>query len=355
MNREAFIQSIHTDVGKIGQDAKQGIELIINEAQKRNTPVNDLAYIFATAWWETARTMQPVREAFFVSKDMSKAEQWRKNNLHYFPYYGRGYVQLTWKHNYKKAGDHLGLNFVKNPDLVMDTQNAIEIMFTGMQEGWFTNKSLDDYIDEIEDSDNEDLNEYIQARKVINGKDKASTIAGIALKFERNLKKSDYEFTNTPLSDLLPNAKKSRFEEYISSVGLNHFKPYEFLTKGSQHTNENSPSYRLNTDPPEHLWENIRQTAQVLDALREKLGRSIVLTSVYRSPKYNNSIGGENNSLHMKFNAIDFAVIGSPVGPTEWAKPLREMRSANFFKGGIGVYSTFVHIDTRGVNADWVG
>jgi lysozyme len=57
----------------------------------------------------------------------------------------------------------------------------------------------------------------------------------------------------------------------------------------------------------------------------------------------------------VKFNAIDFIVRGSPVGPTEWANALRQMRSAGRFKGGIGTYPGFVHVDTRGSNADWNG
>ena len=177
MKREAFIQSIGVKLGKITQAAKAGCELVLDEAEKRDTPINDLAYIFATAWWETAKTMQPVREAFFVAKDADKAEQWRKRTLHYYPYYGRGYVQLTWKNNYKLAGDKLGHDFVSHPDLVMEPQNAIEIMFTGMQEGWFTGTALDDYIDDIDGPESKDLSEYIQARRVINGKDKAITIA----------------------------------------------------------------------------------------------------------------------------------------------------------------------------------
>lgn len=355
MKREEFYKSIAGNLGKLSQDNLDGLEVILGEAERRETPINDLAYMLATAWWETAKTMQPVREAFFVSKDPKKAEQWRKNNLHYYPYYGRGYVQLTWKRNYEKASKEIGLDFVADPDLAMVPEHATRIMFTGMREGWFTGRTLDDYIDEIDDPDSKELQEYVKARRIINGTDKDTTIAKIALHFEQTLGASGYEHSRTPLSQPAPSPKKSRFEERVASFGLRHFKPYEFLTKGSQHTNPNSPAYGRNTDPPEELWDRMRGTAQILDELRGKLNRPIVMTSVYRSADYNRSIGGETNSLHMQFNAIDFAVLGSPVGPTEWAKPLRDMRAASAFAGGIGVYSTFVHLDTRGHNADWVG
>src|SRR4051812_39864105 len=179
MKRDVFYQVASKTFGKLSQPVEDGLEVIFAEAERRNTPINDLAYILATTWWETAKTMQPVREAFYISKDESKAEQWRKKNLHYYPYYGRGYVQLTWKNNYKKVSDKLGQDFVGDPDLVMKPENAVNIMFTGMQEGWFTGKSLDDYIDDIEDPDSKDLQEYVKARKIINGNDKAETIAKI--------------------------------------------------------------------------------------------------------------------------------------------------------------------------------
>ena len=58
---------------------------------KARWPTAWCAYGLATAWWETNKTMQPVREAYWLS------EAWRKPNLRYYPHYGRGYVQLTWK------------------------------------------------------------------------------------------------------------------------------------------------------------------------------------------------------------------------------------------------------------------
>ena len=59
-----------------------------------------VAYVLATTEWETAHTFKPVKEAFWLS------ESWRKNHLHYYPYYGRGFVQLTWKNNYEQVLQH---------------------------------------------------------------------------------------------------------------------------------------------------------------------------------------------------------------------------------------------------------
>lgn len=142
------------------------------------------------------------------------------------------------------------------------------------------------------------------------------------------------------------------FVAFVTSLALKHFKPYELLTMGHQHTDPGSPAYGLNQAPPRALWNNIALTVQVLDELREVLGAAIVISSAYRSPAYNAAIAGAGGSQHMNFNALDFSV-RSTSSPADWAATLKQMRASGRFKGGIGVYSTFVHLDTRGTNADW--
>jgi lysozyme len=142
------------------------------------------------------------------------------------------------------------------------------------------------------------------------------------------------------------------FANYIQSLGLKYFKPYEFLIMGHQHSNPDSPAFGLNKKPPQKLWPKIGPTARILDRARELLGAPIMTLSVYRSPEYNKKIAGATHSEHMKFTAIDF-LVKSNSGPAEWAGVLRQMRQSGLFKGGIGVYPSFVHVDTRGVNADW--
>ena len=144
------------------------------------------------------------------------------------------------------------------------------------------------------------------------------------------------------------------FTNFIQSLGLKYFKPYEFLVMGHQHANPNSPAFGLNKSPTQKLWAKIGPTARILDRARELLGAPIVTLSVYRSPEYNRRIGGATHSEHMNFTAIDFQVKASS-GPAEWAGVLREMRQSGQFKGGIGVYRSFVHVDTRGSNTDWSG
>lgn len=152
---------------------------IIKEAKSRGLLRNELAYVLATAYWETAHTMKPVKEAYWLS------EEWRKKNLRYYPWYGRGFVQLTWEANYKKASDKLGINLVANKDLALDPVVAAKVLIRGMIEGWFTGKKLSDYIN-LQKSD------YVGARRVINGIDKKEEIAKLAVKYETDLKAAGY-------------------------------------------------------------------------------------------------------------------------------------------------------------------
>jgi len=162
-------------------------QLIIEECKRQGVLRNQVAYILATAKWETAHTIKPVREAFWLS------EAWRKKNLRYYPYYGRGYVQLTWDYNYLKAGRVLGLPLVDQPDLAMQTSAAVRVLVSGMIEGWFTGRRLDHYVD-LHRSD------FIGARGVVNGTDKADQIAAIASEYDAALLADGYGVDVAPVA-----------------------------------------------------------------------------------------------------------------------------------------------------------
>ena len=182
----AFYDTLRAQIGSLNKGQVDGINLILDEWKSRNdVNVQEFAYLLGTAYWESGKTMQPVREAFYIKGD---AEAWRKRNLRYYPYYGRGLVQLTWDYNYRKASQLYGKDFVANPDLALDPVYAVKIIFDGMVNGWFTGKALDDYIDDTDESDSEDLKEYIAARRIVNGTDKATEIGKLSLKFEKAIK-----------------------------------------------------------------------------------------------------------------------------------------------------------------------
>ncbi|CAN5198569.1 hypothetical protein BH10PSE6_BH10PSE6_38720 [soil metagenome] len=129
-----------------------------------------VAYVLATTQWETAQTFQPVKEAFW------KDEAWREANFGYFPYYGRGYVQLTWDKNYKAYSDILGIDLVKDPDRAMDPAVALFVLVHGFKTGTFTGRKITDFI-------TASMTDFIGARRCINGTDKADEIARLAETF----------------------------------------------------------------------------------------------------------------------------------------------------------------------------
>jgi hypothetical protein len=149
-----------------------------------------------------------------------------------------------------------------------------------------------------------------------------------------------------------PITERQSFDSFFDTLGLQYFKASEFLVLGDEHHDVGSPAYGLNRQPPRELWEHIAPTAKVLDELRARLDAPIILSSVYRSPEYNAKIGGVTNSQHVAFRAADF-VVRSSSAPSDWAAVLKQMRAEGLFRGGIGVYNTFVHVDTRGENVDW--
>lgn len=147
---------------------EETIDIIIDECYQQGiTKPEAIQYVLGTVKHETNDTFKPVKEAYRLS------EGWRKRNLRYYPYYGRGFVQITWKENYEKFSKLLDVDLVSNPDLALEINNAIFILVYGMKNGIFTGKKLSDYFDD-KGSD------FISARKIINGTDKAEHIAKLA-------------------------------------------------------------------------------------------------------------------------------------------------------------------------------
>lgn len=118
----------------------------------------------------------------------------------------------------------------------------------------------------------------------------------------------------------------TEFTARIDGVGLKHFKASELLAR----TSSKNKFGTKNSKPPERLWDNIIPTIIVLDALREELGKSISIQSVYRSEAYNQAsddktkgyTGRAKTSQHMAFTAIDFIVSG--MSCTEVEKTLKK-------------------------------
>jgi predicted chitinase len=147
------------------------IQAIAAECQGQEIGLKpQMAYVLATVEWETARTFKPVREAFW------KSEMWRRENLRYYPYYGRGYVQLTWQRNYATYAHLAGVDLVNDPDKAMDPTIALFILVHGFKTGTFTGRKISDYV-------NDHKTDFANARRCINGVDHAADITKLAEKY----------------------------------------------------------------------------------------------------------------------------------------------------------------------------
>jgi predicted chitinase len=184
MDRAKFFAAVRSPLfaGKLSDAQVRGIDAILDEAERRGTSLRHLAYMLATVFLETAKTMQPIAE---YGKGAGR-KYGVKGKYGQVPY-GRGYVQLTWDSNYERADKELGLKgaLLRNFNLAMRQDIAAKIMFEGMTAGWFTGRRLADYIVG-------DKADYVGARRIINGTDKAKTIAGHAAVFEAALKAGGY-------------------------------------------------------------------------------------------------------------------------------------------------------------------
>lgn len=143
------------------------------------------AYMLATVKHECANTWEPIEEfGRGRGHEYGRPHTVEIGNESFTNcYYGRGYVQLTWLDNYRNMSHFLGMGeeLLKNPELALNRATAYKIMSYGMRHGSFTGKRLANYL-------HDDVSDYVNARRIINGLDKADLIADYAYEFERVLK-----------------------------------------------------------------------------------------------------------------------------------------------------------------------
>lgn len=182
----------------LDSDEVRGSEVILDAME--GMPLTYTAYALATAWHETAHTMQPVREmggpAYLRrmydvegNRPALARKMGNTNPGDGIRYCGRGYVQLTWKNNYARAAAKLGAPLAQQPDLAMRPDIAAKIMRQGMNEGWFTGKAFRHYLP-ARGTASKPM--FVEARRIINGLDRAGLIADYALQFQTALIKGGW-------------------------------------------------------------------------------------------------------------------------------------------------------------------
>ncbi|NSZ52995.1 hypothetical protein G6K96_08505 [Agrobacterium vitis] len=194
MDRAKFFAAVRSSLfgGALTQNQVNGISAILDAWQASTmTDLRWLAYMLGTAFHETAQTMQPVRETRAASDEQAIAildRSWAKGTMRWVKsaywrigadgksWLGRGYVQLTHKDNYIKLGGAIDVDLIANPTLAMREDIALKVMFVGMSEGLFTGVKLDDFFHGTK-------THWVDARRIINGTESASVVAGYGRKF----------------------------------------------------------------------------------------------------------------------------------------------------------------------------
>lgn len=192
INRKTFFDEYRKTIDpnrKLDQKEVNAIGNFLNfvDIDLAKMEMNQWAYFFATVFHETKATFLPVKEAYYLQERYGwtdeKFDAWAKKNFRYYPYYGRGYVQTTWLKNYERSSKLIGVDFVKNPHLMMIPHYSFKVSLDGFIKGWFTTRKISDYV-------NKNETDYVNARRVINGIDDAQLIASYARIFENILRKS---------------------------------------------------------------------------------------------------------------------------------------------------------------------
>ena len=164
----AFLTHVNQSVfgGRMSAEQSNGLRTIADYGVEKFPGLwaAPRAYVLATATWETGRRMKPVREAggwLYLRRQP------------YWPYVGEGLIQVTWKANYAKFGAHA-------PGDLLQWPCALDALWRGMSAGLFTGKKLGDYFTQAR-------SDFVNARRIVNGVDRAAEIAALAQSYLRAL------------------------------------------------------------------------------------------------------------------------------------------------------------------------
>lgn len=192
ISSEIFIQQYQQRVGAIKPERQQNLRLLLGFINQDGLikEICPRAYLLATVRHETADTFAPMIERgnpdYFLKYEPGTRIGKSLGNLEKgdgFLFRGRGYVQITGRANYHKLSTTTNRNLVETPEDACQPEVAYKIASRGMMYGLFTGAALDRYI-------NFNGADYFNARRVINGLDRALKIADYAKLFEELLRLS---------------------------------------------------------------------------------------------------------------------------------------------------------------------
>ncbi len=134
---------------------------------------------------------------------------------------------------------------------------------------------------------------------------------------------------------------------YLNSIGLKHVSPAQVV---ASHAKAKGDVW--NTLPPRAWWKRMGYTLRVVERIAREMNiGQVEVISAYRAPAYNaHCEGARTGSWHQANIAVD---VKFPVRASKVTSTARELRDLGLFKGGVGGYWDFTHIDCRGENVNW--
>jgi hypothetical protein len=137
------------------------------------------------------------------------------------------------------------------------------------------------------------------------------------------------------------------YYKYLSSLKMQRVCPKQVIE-----THAKSKAGVWNSLPPKSWWKRMGYTLRVVDRIALEMNvNQVEVISAYRAPAYNaHCPGARSGSWHQANVAAD---VKFPVRASVVTATARQLRDLGLFKGGVGGYSDFTHIDARGVNINW--
>lgn len=217
IDRRLFFDVIRQSIfdGGLTQMQVDGISAMLDEAERRGTKATHLAYLLATPMIETGGRFEPITESLNYTASALKrkfggrisvadadkygrttdhpADQEAIGNRIYggkfgreqlgnteagdgYKFRGRNLPQFTGRRIYTLLAQSTGVDVVRDPSRALELRIGVAGMFDAMETGWFTGKKLSDYLDGP-------TPDFVNARRTINGVDRARDIAAFAEKF----------------------------------------------------------------------------------------------------------------------------------------------------------------------------
>jgi hypothetical protein len=187
-DRRVFFDKVRRPLfgGRLRQSQVDGLSAVL-DGLERWLPAGgagQAAYVLATAHHETGGALAPIEErgdtAYFkrlydIEGERPAVARRLGNGTpgDGVRFRGRGFVQITGRDNYRRFSERLGIDLVASPDMALREDIAVRILVEGMRDGVFTGRALREFVEE-------GTEDFVGARRVVNGRDKAEEVAGYA-------------------------------------------------------------------------------------------------------------------------------------------------------------------------------